>query len=184
MTLASQIVLDRFDELMGVVAAWQTVAGTLPPATPAAIGTIVGEARLLDDRRYDEWLEGWADDGVLWIPLDVEQHPAKDQAFLLDDVRRIRERVQWRRQSTAWSQAPGAATVRAVTNIEALAADERLLMRSVVMLAEHAAEGTRTWATRQFHELVPTLDDGWRIRAKVICAPALRHAVPHPGVLL
>jgi 3-phenylpropionate/cinnamic acid dioxygenase small subunit len=37
------------------------------------IDFVVREARLLDDKRYDEWLDLWSDDGIYWVPLSPEQ---------------------------------------------------------------------------------------------------------------
>ena len=36
------------------------------------IDFVVREARLLDERRYDEWLDLWTDDGIYWVPLTPE----------------------------------------------------------------------------------------------------------------
>ncbi len=36
------------------------------------------EARLLDERRFDEWLALFADDGLYWVPADPAQASPQD----------------------------------------------------------------------------------------------------------
>ncbi|MEO6362383.1 MAG: aromatic-ring-hydroxylating dioxygenase subunit beta [Caldimonas sp.] len=43
------------------------------PAERALLDFVVHEARLLDDRRYEEWNALWTDDGLYWVPLTPEQ---------------------------------------------------------------------------------------------------------------
>jgi len=43
------------------------------------IDFVVREARLLDECRYDEWLDLWADDGLYWVPLVPGQPEALQQ---------------------------------------------------------------------------------------------------------
>jgi 3-phenylpropionate/cinnamic acid dioxygenase small subunit len=39
------------------------------PAEAGLIAFVVREARLLDDKRYEEWNGLWTDDGIYWVPL-------------------------------------------------------------------------------------------------------------------
>jgi len=178
----------RFDQLASLLDWWRHV----PPETrldddrDAARRALVAEARLLDDARLDEWLAGWDADGVLWVPIDATSNPGTDQSFYLDDVRRMRERVAWRGQSSAWSQQPPVRTVRSVANIESrLADDGSLHVRSSLTIFEQHGQTSHAWSGHQFHVLAPERGDGARRRVvKVICVPGLAVAVPHPGVIL
>lgn len=179
---------ERYDELFAVVEWWRAVDadGAIDDHHDDARGAVVAEARLLDDARLDEWLAGWNPDGLLWVPIDPLSHPARDQSYFLDDVRRLRERVQWRRQPSAWSQSPAAPTTRTVTNVESheTGAGE-LYVRSSFTVVEHRSAADRSWTGHQFHVLTaPSADGRRRRRIKVMCLPALRSAVPHPGVIL
>ena len=182
------VLLQRYDALASLLAWWRRI----PPAVrldddlDAARHSLVAEARLLDDDRLDDWLAGWDPDGVLWVPIDAAGHPGADQSFYLDDVRRLRERVDWRRQPSAWSQRPTVRTVRSVTNIEShLADDGTLHVRSSVTIVEQRGQTGHTWAGHQFHVLGPPRSDGLRPRrVKVICVPELATAIPHPGAIL
>ena len=139
MTLAD--LHHRYDDLAAVVAWWRSVPSSMPldDDLDTARRHVVAEARLLDDERYDDWLSDWAPDGILWVPLDPAAHPGADQSFFLDDVRRLRERVTWRRQSSAWSQHPPVRAVRSTTNVEARLGDDGALhVRSSLTIVEHA----------------------------------------------
>lgn len=179
MTMATDV-LATYDDLAAMVRTWRSLDTTNLGDGEEAAPLVVPEARLLDDRRFDEWLAGWTDDGALWVPLDPMAHPASDQSFYLDDVRRLRERVAWTLSSVAWSQQPAVSTVRQVTNVESYRTADGLHVRSVLVLHEHRAAVSRSWAGHQLHLFAP----GERLRAKVLLMPALRSAIPHPGVLL
>jgi 3-phenylpropionate/cinnamic acid dioxygenase small subunit len=167
---------------------WRTVPAmtVLDDDRDAARRAVIGEARLLDDDRLDDWLAEWEPDGILWVPIDAGSNPGADQSFFLDDVRRLRERVEWRRQSSAWSQRPAVRAVRSVANVEShLADDGSLRVRSTLTIVERRGDKSHTWAGHQFHVLAPATSDGVRRRrVKVICIPELGAAVPHPGVVL
>ena len=49
------------------------MSATTPPTERELIDFVVNEARLLDDKRYAEWLDLWTDDGIYWVPLTPEQ---------------------------------------------------------------------------------------------------------------
>ena len=174
-----------YDELHTLVTWWTRTRETdLGDDTGTASRELFAEARLLDDARLDQWLAGWHPGGVAWVPIDPAHHPATDQSYYLDDVRRLGERVRWMRQPIAWSQWPAATTVRAVTNIESHRRPDGELGRarsscSTSQRGTHA----RVWAGRQLHVLSPNGEE-WRRRIKILCIPALRGAVVHPGILL
>lgn len=181
-------VLTAHGELAELLAWWRDLDSNvrLDAAADEARRLLVAEARLLDDERYDDWLAGWADDGLLWVPLDRASNPAADQALYLDDVRRLGERIRWRRQTNAWSQHPAPRTVRAVGNVESfVAADGTLRTRSSVIIHEHRDGRAECWSGHQFHLF--TAADGERRRRqhrKIVVLPALRGPVTHPAVVL
>ena len=86
------------------------------------------EARLLDARRYEEWLELFTDDGLYWIPVRYDEiedeeggraHDAHEDVHIIyDDATRRGERV-WRTLHTpVLDQKPPSRTVHMVSNIE------------------------------------------------------------------
>ncbi|MDY7099884.1 MAG: aromatic-ring-hydroxylating dioxygenase subunit beta [Actinomycetota bacterium] len=181
--------VPTYDRLANELAQWRGVGYADPSAVAEAESVVRHEARLLDDHRMAEWLELWAADGALWVPLDPDAHPALDQSFYLDDVRRLHERVAWAEGPSAWSQHPRPLTVRLVSNVEALAHDDGALsVRSSLVLAEHRGGRRQDWAGHQFHRFGPPRQGargGARpITLKILVVPSLRSACRHPGVLL
>ena len=54
-----------------------------------AIRLVEHEARLLDERRFDEWLSLFADDAWYWMPASWEQSSPDDALSLLFEDRRL-----------------------------------------------------------------------------------------------
>lgn len=54
-----------------------------------AVRLVEHEARLLDERRFDEWLSLFADDAWYWMPASWEQRSPDDALSLLFEDRRL-----------------------------------------------------------------------------------------------
>lgn len=179
--VAEAVVLARYDQLAALL------GGTdeRPPGDPALSATaarlLVHEARLLDAGRFEDWLSGWTDDAVLWVPLCAPAHPGTDQSLLLDDGRRLAERVEWRRDRTAWGQQPRSRTTRIVGGIEAWPAPGGIVARSTLVIDEYRHGVHQQLAGYQIHELV---GDDHRRRTKILVMPALGTGVRNPSFLL
>ncbi len=60
-----------------------------PETLSRAMELVVREARLLDERRFDEWLSLFADDAWYWMPASWEQRSPDDALSLLYEDRRL-----------------------------------------------------------------------------------------------
>ena len=178
---AQAAVLARYDELAGLLAGMDARPRADPDLSAAAAAALLHEARLLDAGRFEDWLAGWTDDAVLWVPLSRTTHPGADQSLLLDDRRRLAERVEWRRDPSAWGQQPPSLTTRVVGGVEAWAATTGLVTRSTVLIDEHRHGRHQQLAGCQIHELV---GDDLRRRTKILVVPALGTGVRNPSFLL
>lgn len=49
------------------------------------VAFVYREARLLDERRYDEWLSMYADDARYWMPLSPDQPDTELHGALMDE---------------------------------------------------------------------------------------------------
>ena len=68
---------------------------------------VVGEARLLDDKRYPEWLDLWTEDGIYWVPLTPEQTDGVHHNSHLYEDKLLRElRIERLKSPRAFSQQP------------------------------------------------------------------------------
>ncbi len=126
------------------------------------------EARLLDERRFDEWLALWVDDGRYWVPRFPGQTDPFEQISLFWEDKVLREaRVRRLEHARAWSQQPPTRSSRMLGNIgiEGLDAAGHLVVRSVFHLTEwrHAQ---RHLAGTVFHKLATTEVGGWKIVLK------------------
>jgi benzoate/toluate 1,2-dioxygenase subunit beta len=133
------------------------------------------EARLLDERRFHEWLELFTDDCRYWLPMGLgEPDPARDVSILYDDRQRMELRVQRLTGKYAFAQEPPSDTCRSLTNLEwSEPADEPgvdLAVRGVVTILALRRDHVETIAGRCWYHLRRVEEragaSGWRIALK------------------
>ena len=161
---------ERFDQLVKTTHAMRGRTDDPDPQLGAtAKRFLVREARLLDEQRYQEWIETFADDGVYWVPINPDIGDPRDEVSLAcDDRRRLQDRIA--RLETGWahSQRPRSRTVRSVTNVEAWPAGPGGLdVRSNLVVHEFRRAQHQVFAGRQEHLLVP-VDGGLRVASRVV----------------
>jgi 3-phenylpropionate/cinnamic acid dioxygenase small subunit len=77
------------------------------PTRDDLIDFVYEEARMLDDGRFDEWLDLWMPDGIYWMPLDYNQQDDKLVTSLLhEDFFMIKLRVERFKGERTFSQKP------------------------------------------------------------------------------
>ena len=65
------------------------------------------EARLIDEQRFDEWLDLFTEDGRYWMPLDPAQTDWKlQQSLYSEDVFLLRLRCERLKSAKTYSQKP------------------------------------------------------------------------------
>ena len=139
-----------------------------PELRPAAEQALHHEARLLDERRYRAWLERFTDDCVYWIPLDPAGDPRTQVSYLLDDRRRMEDRIGLLETGWAHAQEPPSRTVRTVSNVEAWPLDGGdTLARCSTVVWEHRKDRLTPFASRNDYVLA-SLGDGWAVRYKIV----------------
>lgn len=79
---------------------------------------LLREARLLDERRFDEWIALFTDDCRYWLPMGDEPDPARRVSLLYDDRLRMRLRIDRLQGKYAFSQEPPSRTCRTLTGLE------------------------------------------------------------------
>ncbi len=97
----------------------QTITATRLKLAPAEILELLyHEARLLDDRLFEQWLDLYTDDACMWVPTRVDQRPEDLQVSIVSDTRFYMEyRVNRLRHPAVHSQLPPAQAVRTVSNV-------------------------------------------------------------------
>jgi 3-phenylpropionate/cinnamic acid dioxygenase small subunit len=80
---------------------------TMVPSPQQLIAFVVREARLLDDKRYEEWNALWTDDGIYWVPLTADQPDGLSHNSHLHEDKLLRTlRVERLKSPRAFSQQP------------------------------------------------------------------------------
>jgi len=119
--------LDHYRAMQAVVRGWLELVRIEPSRTPSAedheavCRLLFVEARLLDQRRLDEWLGLFTADAAYWLPSDVSgADPTVTVSWEFNDRRRMEERVDRLRTGMAHSQIPPTRTVHTYSNIESI----------------------------------------------------------------
>lgn len=125
------------------------------------------EARLIDEGRFNHWLELFSDDCLYWVPVTAGGgDPRTEVSHAFDDRRRLTDRVYWLRTGLAYSQIPASRTRRLIANVDVLdAAPGERLVRSNFVVHEFRAGITKVYAGWYAHTLVKA-QHGWQIKVK------------------
>lgn len=127
------------------------------------------EARLLDEARFDEWLELFARESLYWLPIvDVIGEPS----LIRDDRGAMEERIYRILNTTVHAQTPRSRTQHDVSNIEVEYEGGGVSIRcnQVVREVRVGAPGqmglghSRSIPARCTYKL--TWEDGWKIAEK------------------
>lgn len=144
------------------------------------------EAMLIDDRRFDEWLELFTDDGLYWVPAgDGGADPNRHVSIIYDFARERAWRVERLLHRHNWSQDPPARTAHVVSNVVvARGAGGAFDVRSTQLVCVTRMEETTLLPGRCTHTLVATAG-GWRMACKkVVLLGADQYLMPDTITLL
>jgi len=127
------------------------------------------EARLIDEGRFNDWLDLFAGDCLYWVPVNAGGgDPRVEVSHAFDDHRRLTDRVYWLRTGLAYSQLPASRTRRVIGNVETITEPGGLrLVRSNFVLNEFRNGVAKTYSGWYGHVLRDT-EDGLRIRLKMV----------------
>lgn len=139
------------------------------------------EARLLDERRFEEWRDLFTEDGVYWMPSRHDQESADEVVSVFYDDRSVMaSRIRRLRHPDAHIQAPVSWTAHGVTNIEVERGGEPggpLVVHAVFHMAEYRRDAPRWFVGRYRFELVPE-GSSFRIRMKKVVLVNCESALP------
>src|SRR5579872_3029162 len=112
-----------YDELEAAALAARSregMAGLSGAAKERIDAFLYWEARLLDSKRYRDWVELLTPDFIYWVPGSAEAVDARSEgAVNFDDRRRIIDRITLIETNIQWAQVPRSRTCRMISNIEA-----------------------------------------------------------------
>lgn len=113
------------------------------------------EARLMDEHRYEEWLELWAGDGVYWVPCGHEDtDPLRQVSIIYDNRAKLGDRVSRLKSGSVMAQDPKPRMRRVISNIEVeRAGDIETNVESNFILVQARGGEQLTWCGRTIHKL-------------------------------
>jgi len=134
------------------------------------------EARLLDERRFEDWLDLFTEDGVYWIPIVEDSDPTKQTSVLYDDSALRRMRVHHLLHERNFAQSPPSQTVHQITNVQVWdgARPDEVHVRCNLVVHELRRGNNRQLGLGKQRalagkcEYVLRYEDGWRIALRKV----------------
>lgn len=140
-------------------------AGAIDPRLPAYL---FHEARLLDERRFDEWADLFADDAVYWVPCNgTAVDPARQVSIVYDTVATLRSRLERMKSGKQYAQDPPSRTCHVISNLYVAgeSAEEVVVHSSLVVFEARRHHHKDFFAGSCTHRLRPE-GDSYRIVEK------------------
>lgn len=139
------------------------------PAPADIAHFLIEEARALDERRWEDWLALFAENGTYWIPIEENQESPRTTVSLMYDDRQLLEtRVRRLVAGKLHTQNPVARTSRIVANATVEGeADGATEIRSKFQLTEYRRDKQRHFAGTMWHVLEPH-EGSYLIRSKKV----------------
>lgn len=150
------------------------------------------EGRLLDDRRFHEWLDLFTDDVRYWMPVRSNLYPKSSKAIAVLDATRqaddelsgeddlalfdetkesLRRRVARLDTGMAWAEDPPSRTRHIVSNVEVEQGDaaSELRVYSNFIVYRNRSETEQDFYVGARQDVLRTVEDAWKIaRRKIV----------------
>jgi 3-phenylpropionate/cinnamic acid dioxygenase small subunit len=126
---------------------------------------VIREARLLDEKRFDEWYELFAEDGHYWVPASPDQpDPLNHNSLAYEDRLLLKLRIERLKQPTAYSQKPASRCHHLLQAPEIEKSEKNeFLIRTSFIYTETRGDDSQRYAAVAWHTLI---GDPLRIRLK------------------
>ena len=152
---------------------------------------LVFEARLLDHRRFEDWLALWTDDASYYVPVRVSRKmPAPDvvdDIGLFDDNKQsLTLRVRRLGTDVAWAEDPPSFTRRFVTNfdIEPESNGEVRVRDYLLMYRSRGDGGVHDLISGERENVLRVEDDGFRLASRYVVLDQASIGTKNFGVFL
>ena len=127
------------------------------------------EARLLDEKRFDEWYELFTDDAHYWVPaVHGQKSPSTQNSLAYEDKLLLQLRVERLKSPLAYSQKPASRSLHVLQEPEVEKRDDtrgEFLTRTPFIYTETKADDSQRYAATAWHTLV-SIDGKLRIKLK------------------
>lgn len=141
----------------------------LPPGLASELADFVyAEARMLDEKRLDEWYELFTDDAAYWIPLaHGQQDPLNHGSLMYEDKLLLKLRIERLKNPRAYSQQPASRSHHLLQAPQVEQAGEQsgeYVVRTQFIYTEAQGDAQQMYAGTVFHTLVR---DGGRLMIRL-----------------
>ena len=127
------------------------------------------EARLLDEKRFDEWYDLFTEDAHYWVPaVHGQKSPSTENSLAYEDKLLLQLRVERLKSPLAYSQKPASRSLHVLQEPEVETRDDakgEFLTRTPFIYTETKADDSQRYAAIAWHTLVWT-DGKLRIKLK------------------
>jgi 3-phenylpropionate/cinnamic acid dioxygenase small subunit len=130
---------------------------------------VIREARLIDEKRFDEWYELFTEDAYYWVPLAPGQtDPLGHNSLAYEDKLLLKLRIERLKQPTAFSQKPASRCLHVMQTPEMEKSDparREFFMRTAFLYTETRGDDSQRYAATAWHTLVES-EQGLKIKLK------------------
>ena len=130
---------------------------------------VIEEARLLDEKRFDEWYELFADDAYYWVPLTPGQpDPLQHNSLAYEDKLLLQLRIERLKRPNAFSQKPASRCHHLLQAPEVEKSDDakgEYLTRTQMIYTETRGDESQRYAATAWHTLA-VVDKKLKIKLK------------------
>ena len=139
------------------------------PTRDELIELIYREARLIDEKRFDEWYELFTEDAFYWVPLTPGQPDGVNHTSLAyEDKLLLKLRIERLKSPRAYSQQPESRCLHVLQRPDAEsmdAAKAEYVTRTAYIYTETRGDDQQVYACTALHTIV-VVGDALRIRLK------------------
>ena len=137
----------------------------------AAVDLVYREARLIDEKRFDEWYALLAEEALYWMPLSRDQPPGESHTSLLyEDKLLLKVRIERLRHPNAFSQQQPSFSQHVLQQPALESGDPdsgACVIRTPFLYVEAQLDHQLLLAGVAYHHLVSE-KGAWRIRMKKV----------------
>ncbi|HZS69619.1 MAG TPA: aromatic-ring-hydroxylating dioxygenase subunit beta [Burkholderiales bacterium] len=127
------------------------------------------EARLIDEKRFDEWYELFTEDAHYWVPaVHGQTDPLLQNSLAYEDKLLLKLRIERLKSPLAYSQRPASRCLHVLQEPDIERSDHErgeYLTRTPFIYTETRVDDSQRYAATAWHTLVWS-DDGLRILLK------------------
>jgi 3-phenylpropionate/cinnamic acid dioxygenase small subunit len=127
------------------------------------------EARLIDERRFEEWYELFTDDAHYWVPaVHGQKSPHTENSLAYEDKLLLRLRLERMKSPLAYSQKPASRCLHVLQEPDIERREDEkgeFLVRTPFLYTETRNDDSQRYAAVAWHTLV-RLEGRLRIRLK------------------